>query len=77
MIWEPVPGAVVGRHQCRGFNSVANNLRKVSISKTNCTKWTGLERWKDIWTQNSRIYVKESDKSTVVVIDSYEALDSK
>ena len=32
-------------------------------------------RWKHIWTQNSRIYVKESDKSTVVVIDSYEALD--
>ncbi|CAH3022998.1 unnamed protein product, partial [Porites evermanni] len=31
--------------------------------------------WKHIWTQNSRIYVKESDKSTVVVIDSYEALD--
>ena len=32
-------------------------------------------RWKHIWTQNSRIYVKESDKSTVVLIDSYEALD--
>ena len=32
-------------------------------------------RWKHIWTQNSRIYVKESDKSTVVVIDSHEALD--
>ena len=32
-------------------------------------------RWKHIWTQNSRIYVKKSDKSTVVVIDSHEALD--
>ena len=32
-------------------------------------------RWKHIWTQNSRIYVKESDKSTVVVIDAYKALD--
>ena len=32
-------------------------------------------RWKHIWTQNSRIYVKESDKSTVVVIDLHEALD--
>lgn len=31
-------------------------------------------RWKHIWTQNSRIYVKESDKSAVV-IDSYEDLD--
>ena len=32
-------------------------------------------RWKHIWTQNSRIYVKESDKSTVVVIDAYKVLD--
>ena len=32
-------------------------------------------RWKHILTQNSRIYVKESDKSTVVGINSYEDLD--
>ena len=32
-------------------------------------------RWKHIWTQNSRIYVKESDKSAAEVIDSYEDLD--
>ena len=32
-------------------------------------------RWKHIWTQNSRIYIKESDRSAVVVIDSYEDLD--
>ena len=32
-------------------------------------------RWKHIWTQNSRIYIKEIDKSAVVVIDSYEDLD--
>lgn len=31
-------------------------------------------RWKHIWTQNSRIYVKESDKSAVV-IDSYKDLN--
>ena len=32
-------------------------------------------RWKHIWTQNSRIYIKESDKSAVMVINSYEDLD--
>ena len=32
-------------------------------------------RWKHLWTQNSRIYVKESEKSAAVVIDSYEDLD--
>ena len=32
-------------------------------------------RWKHFWTQKSRIYVKESDKSASVVIDSYEDLN--
>ena len=32
-------------------------------------------RWKHIWTQNSRIYIEESDRSAVVVIDSYEDLN--
>ena len=32
-------------------------------------------RWKHILTQNSRIYIRESDRSAVVVIDSYEDLD--
>lgn len=31
--------------------------------------------WKHIWTQKSQIYVKESDKSTVVGINSQEDLD--
>ena len=33
-------------------------------------------RWKHIWTQNSRIYIKESDRSAVKVINSYEDLDA-
>ena len=49
-----------------------NRYKKGLFSEVN--KLRKRIRWKHIWTQNDRIYVKESEKSAAVVIDSYEDL---